>query len=49
MSKREQKQKPHVGRVDVKINQHAPVFQDRRTKRNRDKGTANRAAIREQQ
>lgn len=30
---------------NYRLNQHAPVFNDRRTKRNRDRSTKNRKAI----
>ena len=35
------------GNPDHKFNQHAPIFYDRRTKKNRDKSSKNRNAIRD--
>lgn len=40
-------QKLVVARSSIKVDQHAPVFQDRRTKRQRDRSTQRRLAIRE--
>lgn len=34
-----------VGRAPVQMNQHAEKFNDRRTKRNRDRSSQNRTAI----
>ena len=33
------------GRADVKVNQTAPIFNDRRTKRERDRSTQTRKSI----
>lgn len=35
------------GNPDHKVNQHAPIFYDRRTKKNRDRSSQNRNAIRD--
>jgi hypothetical protein len=43
--------KPELVRAGAgyfRLNQHAPVFDDRRTKRNRDRATQKRNAIQEQ-
>ena len=37
-----------AGAGHFRLNQHAPVFADRRTKRNRDRATQKRRAIAEQ-
>ena len=44
------KQKGHglvTARADVRVNQHAPRYADKRTKRNRDRAAQKRNAIRE--
>lgn len=36
-----------TARAEVRVNQHAPRFADKRTKRNRDRAAQKRTAIRE--
>lgn len=46
MTKKKSKLDDYVtGRADVHQDQHADVFEDRRTRRNRDRSAQNRTAI----